>query len=423
LQRKVVEFCRALRAAGVGVTPSESVDAVSILPLIDISNRDQFHDSLRAVLVKRSDDYPAFDRVFSSFWKKYEGRRRHDLSQIPGLAPKMTEKLRGAKGDEKSTRDRLNHGSGKDELVDLSPSEDRNARELLVTVYSPIERLGVKKFTNLSPTELPQLRRGFRRLARKLATKPGRRKVRSKKGELDLASTLRAGLRTGGELLRPRKRERAISKSRLVVLCDISGSMDSHTTKLLKILYLAQNTVPGTKVFAFSTRVTHLEPYLRGRSLLRAAEEVSQKVEIWSSGTRIGSALGRLLKEYSSVLRSDAVLMIISDGWEIGDLDTLGENLARIKTRVQRIVWLNPLADEPDYQPSTLGMKTALPYIDILSGLNILSQRREFERVLGNTIRAPAKLQPRLTPKQISASELKYLKRGLADRTVDGTIA
>ncbi len=386
----MVEFCRALRSAGVLVTPSESVDAVSILPLIDISKREEFHDSLRATLVKQADDYEVFDRVFYPFWKK--AKQSHGQSPIVGLTSQLMERARETKGVERSAHDNMNQSPREDEALELSPSDGGPPREKLVTFYSPIERLGVRKFTNLSLSEVPQLRRGLRRLSRRLATRRGRRMARSKKGELDFAATMREGLRTGGELLRLQKRERVISGSRLVVLCDISGSMDTHTTKLLKILYLAQNTVPRTTVFAFSTRLSQLEPHLRGRSLWRAADEVSRNVEIWSSGTRIGSALGRLLKEHSSILRSDAVLMIISDGWEVGDLDALGENLARIKARVKKIIWLNPLADEADYQPSTLGMKTALPYIDMLSGLDILSHRREFERTLGKTIRASGRL-------------------------------
>jgi uncharacterized protein with von Willebrand factor type A (vWA) domain len=175
--------------------------------------------------------------------------------------------------------------------------------------------------------------------------------------------------------------------------------MDAHATRLLKILHLAQNTLPETRVFAFSTRLTKLEPYLRGRSLWNAAAEVSRGVEIWSSGTRIGEALGRLLHEYPTILRGDTVVVIISDGWEVGDLEVLERNLGRIRARVSRLVWLNPLADDPGYLPKTLGMQMALPYIDLFSGINILSNRKEFTRIVGRSIgpmrRTPQGMQKR----------------------------
>ena len=148
---------------------------------------------------------------------------------------------------------------------------------------------------------------------------------------------------------------------------DVSGSMDFHSTRLLKVLHLAQNTVPDARVFAFSTGLTRMERYLRGRSLRNAAREVSRNVEIWSSGTRIGAALGRLLREYSADLRADTVVVIISDGWEVGELEVLDENLAKMRRRVSKIVWLNPLADDPGYLPKTLGMQTALPYVDLFA--------------------------------------------------------
>jgi len=382
LERRVVEFCRALRRAGVMVTPAETIDAARALSLCDISDRREFHDSLRATLIKRPDDYPTFDRVFDAFW---EGRADEgDISSsIPGVTSQVVGRVPEASSDKKEPSERSlpskRYGSAE------APSGEA-ARKSALAIYSPVERLGTKKFTNLSMADVPEIRRGFKRLARRLATRPGRRMVRSRKGRIDLASTMRASLNTGGELVRPRRMERAISRPRLVVLCDISGSMDAHTASLLKILYLAQNTVPQTKVFTFSTRLTLMEPYLRGRSLWRAADVVSKHIQTWSSGTRIGPALGRLLQEYSALLRSDTVLIVISDGWEVGDLETLEVNLARIRKRVSRIIWLNPLADSPSFRPMALGMKTALPHLDMLAGLRILSNRREFERALGKEL-------------------------------------
>jgi uncharacterized protein with von Willebrand factor type A (vWA) domain len=384
-----VEFCRRLRLEGLTVTPSETIDAISILPLIDLSRKDEFHDGLRSVLIKRPDDYSVFDRVFEAFWRSRRGQEDGTQS-----GTQETEAASRGEAEKKirdgKTRRRQDSDSPPQrklgEVLDLFPPAGRPPSERILTAYSAVERLGRREFPNLSLSEVPQIRRGLRRLARRLATRPGRRMIRSNKGELDFDATIRKSLQTGGAIIRPQKRERAISRSRLVVLCDVSGSMDFHSTRLLKVLHLAQNTVPDARVFAFSTGLTRMERYLRGRSLRNAAREVSRNVEIWSSGTRIGAALGRLLREYSADLRADTVVVIISDGWEVGELEVLDENLAKMRRRVSKIVWLNPLADDPGYLPKTLGMQTALPYVDLFSGLNILSDRREFRRILGRNI-------------------------------------
>ncbi len=263
--------------------------------------------------------------------------------------------------------------------------EDRDTRKQLLAFYSPAETLGRKSFRN-SNADSALLKRSLKRFARKMATRPGRRLVPSETGDVDLRRTFRAGLSTGGQFVGLERRRRKISKSKIVLVCDISGSMDSHSDQLLELLYYSCNTSRRTDVFAFSTRLVRLNRYLEGRSLWSASQLISENVNFWSSGTRIGSALGTLLAEYPGSLRSSTVLVIISDGWELGDLGVLESNLGSIRRSVNRIIWLNPLADNPGYEPLTAGMKTALPYIDVFAGLKIFKDRREFERVLGKSI-------------------------------------
>ena len=385
LLERLVQFSMFLRENGLGVTTAETLDVVESLLLIDITNKELFYHATRAALVKRSEDHALFERLFARCWT---GER----SENP--AGRVTQTAEDAEPPVKSVnvnpaesvmqvRTQRIAAAGAD-----SPSgadEGGNTRKQLLAFYSPAETLGRRNFRNPS-ADSALLKRSLKRFARKMATRPGRRLIPSETGDVDLRRTFRAGLRSGGQFVSLERRRRKISKSKIVLVCDISGSMDSHSDQLLQLLYYSCNASHRTEVFAFSTRLARLNRYLEGRSLGSASRLISENVNFWSSGTRIGSALGTLLAEYGGSLRSSTVLVIVSDGWELGDLGILESNLRSIRRSVNRIVWLNPLADNPGYEPLTAGMKTALPFIDVFAGLKIFKDRREFERVLGKSI-------------------------------------
>ena len=383
LLERLVQFSAFLRDNGLGVTTAETLDAVSSLLLIDMTNTRLFYRAMRAALVKRSEDYALFERAFERFWM------RRSIDSPTGRLSPVTESKPSAKrvniNPAEASRVTAQQTAPTGMSSPLSADVGDMKRQLL-SFYSPAETLGKKAFSNFGAEYSSPLRRSLKRFSRRVATRPGRRLISSESGEVDLRRTFRAGLGTGGEFLGLERRRRKISKSNIVVLCDISGSMDAHSDQLLRLLYLCCNTSLRTEVFAFSTRLVRLNRYLEGRSLLSAAKIVSENVKFWSSGTRIGSALGTVLSHYSGSLRSSTVLVIISDGWELDDLEVLEANLRSIRRRVKRTVWLNPLADNPGYEPLTAGMKTAMPYIDVFAGLKIFTDRREFERVLGKSI-------------------------------------
>ncbi len=155
--------------------------------------------------------------------------------------------------------------------------------------------------------------------------------------------------------------------------------MDFYSEKILKVIFHMKNTVRSSVIFGFSTKLVPLNPFLQGKSLGEASRLITKNVDSWSSGTRIGSALAELMKKYPSLLQPSTVFVMISDGWELGDLDTFGASLRKISRRVDKIVWLNPQADSPDFQPLAEGMKIAMPIADVLSGLDIFSNRKKFK--------------------------------------------
>jgi len=383
LLQKFVRFPRFLRENGLEVTPAETLDAARSLLLIDMGDREPFYHTMRATLVKRSEDYETFNLLFERFWIGESGP-----SPAGRVRPKAEEdkvSTKWPKLDQTSSQPReAQHASIAD--VDSQFRDEAKNEKQLLAIYSPTERLSKKSFASLNPEESSLLKRMLKKFARRVATRPGRRLVPSEGGQVDLRRTFRASLGAGGQLIELQRRRRKISKSSIVLFCDISGSMDSFSDQILKLLYHACNTTRGTEVFAFSTRLVRLNGYLEGSSFRNASQAVSRNVRIWSSGTRIGSALGGLLARYQGSLRSYTVFVIISDGWELDNLGILESNLRRIRSRVNRIIWLNPLADSPDYRPLSAGMKIALPYVDIFAGLKIFLDRREFERVLGKSI-------------------------------------
>ncbi len=392
LLERVVQFSTFLRENGLTVTTAETLDAVDSLLLIDMTNREMFNHAMRAALVKRSEDHALFERLFERFWmgKTIESPTGR-LTQA-AEEPEPSYKRVNVNPGESGLRVKAERMAAAGAYSTLGAEEDKDITKQLLAFYSPAETLGRKSFRNFD-ADSSSLKRLLRRFARKMATRPGRRFMSSETGEVDFRKTFHAGLGTGGQLVGLERRRRKISKSNIVLLCDVSGSMDGHSDQLLQLLYHSCNTSRRTEVFAFSTRLVRLNRYLEGRSLWSASQLISENVNFWSSGTRIGSALGTLLGQYSGSLRSSTVLVIISDGWELDDLGILESNLRSIRRSINRIVWLNPLADNPGYEPLTVGMKTALPYVDIFAGLKIFKDRREFERVLGKSI-TPRSPQP-----------------------------
>ena len=381
---RLVEFSELLRANEFGVTPAETVDAARALMLIDVLNFAEFRSALKSALIKRSEDYEKFDQLFDGFWlTKFPNRRENPLGRVTVPSAPKIERTLGA-SDIKSNR----IGRGRIIAGSMLTSEapDTGEFEKKLRIYSPLETTSRKTFQDLGiARDRALLKRAMRSFARATATRRGRRFLSSTTGaRVDFRSTIRKNLRTGGHAFQIQLREKKISKSRLVLLCDISGSMDSYSSRVLKLIYHLSNTVSGAKIFGFSTRVVSLDHYLKGETLKAASLKISEHVEVWSSGTRIGSALGDLLTKHSGVLRSTTVFVIISDGWELGDLAILRSRLADVRRRVRGIVWLNPQADSADFVPLAEGMKNSLPYIDIFAGLDIFTNRTKFKRAFNS---------------------------------------
>ena len=262
------------------------------------------------------------------------------------------------------------------------PMEAEQTPPELVDVPVPVrvERGGAAAGEGLRASTATQERALARlllaRLARRAPQRVSRRTrpTRRRRDVHDLRATVRASLRHGGELLERRYREPAQRPRRLVLVCDVSGSMTPYARMLLQYMQASVTARTRVEAFVFGTRLTRVTRELAGRDPDRALARAAEHVTDWSGGTRIGAALAELNREHGRRIGRGAIIVVLSDGWDRGDPDVLAAEMARLRRCAYRVLWLNPLAADPRYEPLTRGMQAALPHVDhLLPGNSIAS--------------------------------------------------
>jgi uncharacterized protein with von Willebrand factor type A (vWA) domain len=257
----------------------------------------------------------------------------------------------------------------------MDEAEDTGSEPLGVPSVSDREALMSQDFSTFTAEQLDEIARLTVQIARRLARRVSRRRRPTRRrGAIDLRRTLRANL-TRGEIIELRRRRRKQKKVRLVLLCDVSGSMDLYSRFLLQFLYALQNVFGRVETFTFATRLTRVTEHLRGgpyRSVLRRLTAVQD----WSGGTRIGASLADFNRHWGHLVDRRTIVIVLSDGWDTGDVDELAQELLRIKRRAARLIWLNPLLGNPSYEPLTRGMATALPFLDHFAAAHNLESLR-----------------------------------------------
>ncbi len=373
LLHRVVRFGRALRAAGLDAGPGRLADFVSALPLLDLSRRDDFYYAARATLLARPDQRELFDSIFAQFWPP--GRMLLDAAEAaldgppsPQTSPQPGDDQGQIQPDEADARRVARAAAGRS---DEPPAEERpqDARVpgTAVMSYSPDEVLREKNFGDFTDEELERARRLMEKMRWRAALRLTRRLVPARRGQsIDLRRTMRRALTTGGETLSWAKRRRKLKPRPLVLICDVSGSMERYTRLLLQFLHAVSQGAPApVETFVFATRLTRITTSLKRRRVQEALERVSREVADWSGGTRTGEALAAFNRVWARrVLGRGAVVLIISDGWDRGDVDQLAREMARLRRTSYRLIWLNPLLGSPNYRPLTRGMQAALPHLD-----------------------------------------------------------
>jgi uncharacterized protein with von Willebrand factor type A (vWA) domain len=352
--RQVVTFGRVLREAGLEVGPGRVSDALHGLDAVDLGRRDDVYWTLRQTLVSRVEDLDAFDRAFAAWFLR-----------APALAPPRVPPVERVRAVKAASRD------GSDDSAEAGPSPEERAAG-----WSPDELLRAKDFSELTEDELTRLRRLIAELAASRPRRRSRRLRRNPRGtNLDLRRMVRASLATGGDPVERAFRSRLETHRKLIVLCDVSGSMEPYSRAILLFVHGLLESGRGVEAFAFGTRLTRLTEELSGPDPERALEEASTRVVDWSGGTRIGASLKAFNDLWGRrALSRGAVVVVVSDGWEREDAATVGREMARLARCAYAVVWVNPLKGHPDYEPLAGGMRAALPYVDrFLPGHNLAS--------------------------------------------------
>ena len=373
----LLRFGRFLRLLGFHISSDQIYDLADGLAYIDLVRRDDFYYAARSFFVHDVGQIDLFERAFSLFWSG----NLEFLVEF-GAASRVTSRRTLEDDLSESDESVLRRGSGLDiaQPPEL-PQPEADLDKSLKTTYSPDEVLRHKDISQFSELELEQAKRIIHNLIWRISTRPSRRKVRALKRDsyLDLRRTVRNSLDLGGEIVALEWRQRKEKPRPLVVICDISGSMERYSRLFLHFLYALAQESQRVEVFVFGTRLTRLTPELRHKGVDQAVRRTSQAVLDWSGGTRIGESLRTFNYQWARrVLGRGAVLLMISDGWDRGEISLLDRELARLRRSVSRLIWLNPLLGSPDYQPLVRGIQVALPYIDEFLPLHNLDS---FERL------------------------------------------
>jgi len=348
-------------------------DALRALAEVDLTDREAVRLALRTVLCSREEDLPVFDDEFARFW----------------AAPAAASEPSQAAGDEEGPPGIGPEPPG-ERRRDLAVAEWNDggeaAEEREVPAYSPVEGRAHKDFSAFAPDELEAITELIVIIARLIATRLSRRTRTSRRGSLiDLRRTMRRNLRYGGEVLELVWRRRKIRKAKLVLLCDISGSMDIYSRFLVQFTYALQGALSQVESFVFSTSLTRITDALGRRDIHEALEEAARQVPDWSGGTKIGASLRQFNDRYGRrLVDRRTIVVIVSDGWDTGDLEVLERAMRELHARAGRVIWLNPLLGSPGYEPVTQGMSAALPYVDVFASAHNLHGLRELERYLQN---------------------------------------
>jgi uncharacterized protein len=354
VEARVSRLAAYMRACGAHVGVGELLAAHRALAAVDPSSPGDAYYALRAALCSSHGDLALFAEAYSAVFAP-AGERHNPLEELGTI--------------ERSVLPRVGVPATREEpiLIDEAPipaawSEEELLREKDFAAYTDAERAAARGL-------LARLaRRGPQRISRR--TRPTRRR----REEHDLRATVRVSLRHGGELLERRYREAAERPRRLVLVCDVSGSMAPYARMLLQYLQACVAARARVEAFVFGTRLTRVTRELAGRDPDRALARAADHVADWSGGTRIGAALAELNREHGRRIGRGAAIVVLSDGWDRGDPDELAAEMARLRRCAHRVVWLNPLAADPRYEPLTRGMQAALPHVDhLLPGNSIAS--------------------------------------------------
>ncbi len=364
LPAHVIQFSRYLRDHNFDIGSAEEADILKSF-LANIPTSFEHQQALyKALLVKNRKQFLQFDELYTQYWdelSRAENSKKKDLEE-------KTQKPRETRNpltELKALKDWLYAG--------------RIDEEKEIASYSAFETIAKKDFSAFINTEQKELLQIIRLIAQRMANKHSRRYRRSKSSRhIDIKNTIRKSIKNGIEINQFLFKEQQKRKVNLILICDVSKSMELYSQFLIQFMYNFQQVVSKLYTFVFSTQLVSLSRILRDSNYEKVLNNLSEQIPYWSGGTRIGESLHTFRTNYGqNLLNKDSIVIIMSDGWDTGDTDLLKDAMKFIHKKSDRVIWINPLAGNPGYQPTTKGMATAMPYIDVFTSAHNLDSLRK----------------------------------------------
>ena len=368
------DFCRLLRQMDVNVTTTNQLGWCRSVQLINISERETFYHTARTNLIANQADRETFDMAFNLFWRYPR--------------PEFQVADTGSKESESSALQDLYDADDEENVIeqwlDYEEADDEEGQEDDPIAYSVDDVLTRKDFSTFTKEDMERAQEVVAKLAAVLATRLSRRKVISKKGRtIDFRRSWRRSLAHGGEPIELMRKQQKIKKTKILLLCDVSGSMDCYSKFLIQFIYGMQQELREVEVAVFSTHLTNITGLLRRKGLAEGLNEVANVVPDWSGGTKIGESLLEFYRQFASSFSAyRSVVILISDGWDRGDADLLRRSMEMLHRHAYKLIWLNPLIGSDTYQPICRGIRTALPYVDYFLPAHNLESLAQLTKVL-----------------------------------------
>ncbi|MEP3245449.1 MAG: VWA domain-containing protein [Sneathiella sp.] len=377
----ILHFARTLRRAGLPVGPGRVLEAIRAVEVAGLERREDFYWTLHSVFVNRHDQWPLFDQAFHIFWRNPEILKKMMDMMLP------TTFLDKVKSEEDEIAKRLSQALAPSQAPDSATEDQGEEIEINAELTtSDSELLQDKDFESMSVEELEEARRALKKLKLPIRQVKTRRLVTDMHGgKVDMRRTLRASQRTGGALIPLRYKSPMRRHPPLVVLCDISGSMTQYSRMLLHFMHALTNDRDRVHTFVFGTRLTNITRFMRYKDVDEALDAVSEKVEDWSGGTRIGATIAEFNQNWSRrVLGQGAVVLLISDGLDRDTGDGLGLQMERLHKSCRQLIWLNPLLRYDGFEPKAAGIKAILPHTDIFRTVHNLQSLHDLSEILSS---------------------------------------
>lgn len=362
---RIEGFVEALRSARLDVSVDETATAVEAIECLELADREALYWGLRMCLVSAEPEITAFDRVFREYWLRERDSARDASPEAGDDAPAESSSGSAPPSDHDGADGESTTIGDPHETSDPGAGEPESDRAAPIGAYSAVERLREKNFADFRDEDYRQLTELLEHLDLSHPRRLSRRRRAARRGTIDARRTMISSFQTGGYPIKTRHRSRSRTPRRIVFVCDVSGSMQTYAVPMLMFAHAMTRLRGAVSTFAFATRLHAIDFDLNRRDPREALLETLQGLVDWSGGTRVGDCLEALNREHAQRMRG-AVVVIASDGWDLGDVDQLRAQMDRLRLLAHEILWLNPNLQDRDFEPLTKGMANALPFIDEL---------------------------------------------------------